>query len=76
VFFKYKEAADAQQVIRLSGNMHKYADVKDWIAGPSLVRDLQVADVQALLAKLTPEDAMVSFINQVCGRCQPHPRSD
>ena len=64
VFFKYKEAEDAQKVIKLTSNMHKYADVRDWLAGPALIRDLKVEDVTALLAKLKPEDCQVSYTSK------------
>ena len=42
VFFKYKEAEDAGKVIRLAGNMHRYPEAKDWVAGPALLRDLKM----------------------------------
>ena len=64
VFFNYKEAEDASKVIKLAGNMHKYATPEDWIAGPALIKGLELKDVNELLAKLKPEDAYVAFTSQ------------
>jgi hypothetical protein len=33
VFFNYKEAESPAKVVKLAGNMQKYADPQDWIAG-------------------------------------------
>jgi len=64
VFFKYKEAEDASKVIKLAGNMHKYSDPRDWIAGQALMRDLKIESVTELLDKLRPEDAYLAYTNK------------
>jgi len=64
VFFNYKEAEDAGKVIKLAGNMHKYDNPKDWVAGPALIHDLKLQTVTELLAKLKPEDAYLSYTSQ------------
>jgi len=64
VFFNYKEAEDAGKVIKFAGNMHKYENPKDWVAGPALVHDLKIQTVNELLAKLKPEDAYLAYTSQ------------
>ena len=64
VFFKYREAEDAGKVIKLAGNMQRYPEPKDWIAGPALIRDLKMEAVNALLAKLKPQDASLALTSK------------
>ena len=67
VFFKYKEAEDAGKVIRLAGNMHRYPEAKDWVAGPALLRDLKMDAVNSLLAKVVCVCVCVCVCLFVCG---------
>ena len=68
IFWRFKEAEGPRSVIGYAGNMQKFAASRDWLAGSTLIRaPIQVSAVIDLTRKLTPEDALVSYISREVG---------
>jgi len=64
IFWRFKEAEGPRSVIAHAGNMQKFTNARDWLAGPALIRNLDIAAVQTLLEKLSVEAVLVSYVSQ------------